>query len=173
MSGSVARTREEMLDFLRTHVRRVPGSDCLLWAGVRDGHGNPRISWHYRNLSARRLLVELIHGCSLSPDVQVVYTCDEVACMNEEHLQATSRTAVAELARFRGRLHGGAAHALAQALAKARQGAKLPIHEHGRVLQMRLEGLTFAEIGQRYGVTGPAVHAALARWTRIRGDTKW
>lgn len=164
------RTDAEMLDYLRTNVYRQKGSDCLLWAGFTDRHGNPRVHWKHRHFSARRLLLVLARGAALHPRLLVTPTCHERLCMNEEHLKVVTKRTVSELARERGTLHGGTAHALAQAMSKARKGARLPITQREEVLRMRAQGMTFDQIGERYGVSGAGVHNALTRWSRIYGD---
>lgn len=160
-------TADEMLAYLRTHVRTQ--DECLIWAGCDSRR--PIVMWARKRHSARRLLLELA-GRALS-DRQVVYsTCGRTHCMNEAHLRIGTRAQMLRSKSSNGLLHGGVVHSLAIARARA-AGARLPITERFNVSRMRSEGRVWREIAERYGVHLSAPQKQLKNWERIFGPSAY
>lgn len=153
-------TPEQMLAWLTEHVRL--DGECRIWAG-RKRRGLPIVQWRHDRWMARRLLW-VLSGRDLPHGHMVFDTCGNHACMNIRHLRAGTRD---EMYKVAPRRHGaGAGITLAIALADR---AKMGIRERGAVASMLAQGMTYTEIGRRYGVTGGAVSQAVARWNRMAG----
>lgn len=153
-------TPEQMLAWLTEHVR-IDG-DCRIWAG-RKRRGLPIVQWRHDRWMARRLLWTL-SGRELPHGHMVFDTCGNRGCMNLKHLRAGTRD---EMYKVAPRKHS-AGIGVKVAIAVAGR-AKLGVRERDSVARMRADGMTFTEIGRRYGVTGCAVSQAVARWSRMSG----
>lgn len=83
------KTPAEMLDWLRTNVRRTD-DDCLIWAGSRTYQGFPKLVWRGKPYLAKRLLAELLNRKPRGQ--QCAYSsCGVRDCVAEVHLRVSSR----------------------------------------------------------------------------------
>ena len=153
-------TAEQMLDFLRTHVRR--DGDCLIWAGAIGSSGYPKITWNYHEHSARRLLLTLAGKKPRAKSV-VIASCDNPACMSEAHIQSVGRLTWG--AKHAGTMHSGAKHSLAVALGRSKN-ARMPITKAREVLAMRARGMTYRQIGDQFGFDRTSVGHSIQAWAR-------
>lgn len=160
-------TAEEMLAYLRTHVRHR--DDCLIWAGACKH--TPIVMWDYKRYSARRLLIELA-GRPLSSGQVVYSTCGSTHCMREDHLRVGTRAAMLRGKSKIGLLHGGTSHGLAIARGRA-SAAKMPIHERFNVARMRAEGWAWKRIAAHYGVHLSAPQKQLKTWEGLFGPAAY
>lgn len=64
------------------HTKKV--GECLEWTRCFNTDGYPRI---FPNIKVHRLLYELLHGEDLTGKV-VRHSCDNIRCLNPEHLQS-------------------------------------------------------------------------------------
>lgn len=154
------RTRAEVLEWLRTHVRI--DDDCRIWAGVTNSPGYPIIWWAGQRWSARMLLLKLL-GKPM-PDRPIVWsTCGHILCMEPSHLMAGTRRDMLAWMQRQGRFQSGTPRALSSARNRhARMGMR-----HARaVAQAVAEGRSTAEIAAQYDVHPSAVGHALRRWRR-------
>lgn len=168
MTGRKPLSPEAMLSYLQEHVY-VDG-DCLLWAGYTHETAGPRVMWRRQAWLARRLLVTLM-GRTLSRRERVYDICGEARCMNPEHLRVGKHRDAMRQAAKEGAFPSGARRSLMAALGRARK-ARLGIHDAPTVLQLRASGMTYRQIGERYGVTASAVGHAIAAWRRA-GVAEW
>lgn len=158
----------EMLAWCRENVRIDQDSGCWIWAGSVNVAGYPIVGWKRKSRQVRRLTLELERGTDLGK--RVVYaTCDCRRCVNPAHLRVASRKVASRESAKKGRYPLGAVRSLAAAVGKARRGARLPVTERNNVLQLRAQGLSYTEIGLRYGVVGDRVRRALRNWERALG----
>lgn len=163
-------TREEIRAYLDQHVR-VSDDGCMVWAGsTRKGY-IPDVQWAGRRYSARRLIMEL-DGKPVS-ERQVVYTiCGTHNCVNPEHLRIGSRLQMNRAKARHGLSSSGPRHALAIAAGKAAR-AKIPITERFAIARMRADGMTWAQIADRYGTHISAPHKQLKTWEAIFGPAAY
>ncbi len=107
----MSRGSRSLQDRFRENVSPVTRGDCILWTGniAVDGYG--RI-WHNgQSMRAHRVAWLLTHG-ELPTDKDVLHKCDNILCVNVEHLflgtQATNCYDMAMKGRVRNqtvRLH--------------------------------------------------------------------
>lgn len=64
-----------------------PEGDCMIWQGVLNGTGYPRVTVKGVRISARDLLMRLLEREKPFPTAVVRATCGKKACMNEDHLR--------------------------------------------------------------------------------------
>lgn len=157
-----AKTPEQMLEYLQTHVYR--DGDCLLWAGPTfRANGAPRVGWMRKSYLARRLMLSLL---GRDPGTkEVTHRCEQRACMNEKHLIVLEHKALIRRAARQGHWQTGAIRSMRAAVGKAKT-AKLPITEARKVMKARARGETYQAIGDRYGVHATRVFSALKAWRR-------
>lgn len=154
---------DEVLRDLRELVRRVPESDCLVWAGGRQRGTLPMYRRGRVNMSARRLLVGLLRGQAVSSRFKVTTTCDTPCCVFEGHLVVVEHGAFIRRLATAGKLPTGVMRSMAIAKGMAPR-ARLGIAHARDVARMRADGADYKTIGARYGVTTAAAHAAMRRW---------
>jgi len=166
--GSKSFQRDELIEYLRTHVYR--DGDCLRWAGTTTGDGYPQLMWMGQIYRARRLLIALTEG-PLRADQCIWSKCGSKSCMAREHLVVGTRAAMVKHMAREGRTVRGAQRAIVVALGRAPR-ARLPITEAHNVMRLRAEGWTLARIGEKYGVHFSAVSKAIHGWQRS-GALSW
>lgn len=165
--GQRSATTEEMLEYLRTHVRIDRDTGCHRWAGVMNGR-RPYVKWLGRNQDARRLLVTLA-GRALTRKLCVWTSCAEPDCMNEAHIRVGTYKQAAQAAARRGAYLSGTARSVASLAGRTRGGVVLPLEERPNILRMQLEGRTLQQIADQYGCSKPNVWARLRTWERTLG----
>lgn len=159
---------EAMLAYLQEHTYR--DGDCLVWAGPFHAQGEPRIMWNRKQWVARRLLVTL-SGRPLRDKDRVFDTCGNRKCMTLAHLKVGTHAQAHQQRVKEGAYLSGARRSLIVAMSRAKT-ARMGIDKAPEVLQLREQGWTYKQIGERYGVTGAAVGHALAAWRRA-GVSEW
>lgn len=154
----------EMLAWLTENVR-IDEDGCRIWAGTRTIENTPKVSWHRKEHSAKRLLLELL-GRPPKRGHVTWSICGKPLCMNPDCVKSGTHKAAASHHKARGAYQSGAMRSLSSAIGRAKT-AKLPITERAAVYRLRAQGLTLREIGERYGVRGSAVGHAIDTWRRI------
>lgn len=157
-----AMTKEQMLEYLQTHVYR--DGDCLIWAGSVSVSGNPRITWNKKIYLARRLMLQLMGVWVIGK--KVTESCDHKLCMNKAHLLVLSQKQVMNRAAKKGHWQVGAIRALRAAMGKA-STAKLPVTEARNVMKMRADGVKPKDICAKYGIDGRNLNRHEKTWKRI------
>lgn len=164
---AVARTNEQVLEFLRTNVYRDKDSDCLLWAGKYQD-GTPMFSWHGSSLSVRRLLLRM-QGRQINRGQFAYAGCGNMSCVNEAHIAVESSTSRTIRTYSLGRNQRGNVRGLsvARGIAEKRQ-PKLSLMKHSRELaDMLASGRPVREIAEHYNCTTTHVYAQVKRWRRM------
>lgn len=69
----------------------VLDNGCWHWGGAKAKKGQPVISYNGETKQVRRLAYELAHGPLPSPRLFVLPKCQDVGCINPEHLFLASR----------------------------------------------------------------------------------
>ncbi len=157
------KTPAEMLDFLRTHVRR--DEDCLIWAGATDTSGYPKISWHGKAQSAKRLLATLVGRAPHRR--QVVYaSCGNVRCMAEDHMRVGSKAQAYAAAAKNGGNRPGVHRSLAVALGRSTK-ARMGFRQAPDVYRMLDAGASYAQIAERFGVHKSQIGHSVKTWKRM------
>lgn len=166
-AGRRVPTEAQVLELLRTHVH-IDG-DCRIWAGAVRG-GYPSHYWRGTRRNARHTLLALT-GRPLQPRHQCWSTCGHRLCIAEDHLRSGTRRQALQAASRRGAFMRGMPKSLLIAVARGRT-ARLPITRAREAARMRLEGRTWREIGEHFGVSASAAHVALKRWSAT-GLLQW
>lgn len=157
------RTPEQMLDFLRTHARR--DESCLIWAGAKDASGYPKVTWHGKTQSAKRLLANLIGRAPHRR--QVVYaSCGNILCMSEAHMRIGNRRHAHASAKKNGGSPTGVHRSIAVANGRA-PGARMGYQRAPEVFRLLDAGATYRQIGERFGVDKSNVYHAIRAWSRM------
>jgi len=161
--GRPSLSPEKMLVFLQEHVYR--------WAGYTHETAGPRVTWRRQAWIARRLLVTLLSGRQLRDKDCVFDTCGNRKCMTLAHLKVGTHAQAHQQRVKEGAYLAGARRSLIGAMSRAKT-SRMGIDKAPAVLELREQGWTYKQIGERYGVTGAAVGHALAAWRRA-GITEW
>lgn len=71
---------------VRQRIRVTDG--CWLWTGARsgDGYGILHVRPH-GNIRAHRLVYETVHACTLLPGYVIHHVCQNILCVNPDHLE--------------------------------------------------------------------------------------
>lgn len=160
-------TDDELLDYLRTNVRR--DGECMIWAGCVNERGYPILKHRYRQVLARRTLAKL---SGLDIDRKLVWsTCDNIACMAPEHMRTGTRKQFWTHLERHGRVAATATRSLSNALSAAkRPGVRLSIANAADVYERIAAGESYRVIGDVYGVTRKAVQKCVTNWRRAGVD---
>jgi len=158
--GRRSGTEAELLDWLRTHVRR--DDECLVWAGCYQRGKTPVIRWRRKTWMAGRLLVTLARG-PVPKGWRVFSTCGTPGCIAEQHLRTGTAAAHCRWRAAQGMNMRGIVPALQVAMARA-PTARAGLARRQEAIEARAAGDTWAVIGARMGVQGQAVRRMVARW---------
>lgn len=156
------RSKPEMLDWLRTHVRLQ--DDCRIWAGYTNSAGYPIICWLPRGdrIPARSLMLELL-GRKMPPRPVTWSTCGNRLCMEPAHLMVGTRADMVRWISAERRYSTGPARSVAIAIGRA-PNARMGM-SHARVIAQAIaSGSTHQAIAAEYNVDPSAVGHALRRW---------
>lgn len=126
-------------------IERIPFSGCWIWTGCIQKKGYGHIFHQGTVKKAHRLSYEAWCG-TIPPEMQVLHRCDIPSCVNPEHLfLGTTQDNLNDRQSKKRHAHG-ITHARAKLIER-----DIPI-----IRQLRESGLTYEEIGRRFGVTcGP------------------
>lgn len=78
----------EAMAWIKAHLGHS-GDECLIWPFAKDKTGNARIRHKGRNITAARLMCELVHGAPEPGQTDCAHSCGNghLACMNPKHLR--------------------------------------------------------------------------------------
>ena len=145
-------TKQDFYDMLR------PNGDCLEWTGAktRDGYGLTRID--RTTVYTHRLALEL-EGINVNK--LVLHSCDNPSCCNPAHLRIGTHQDNMNDMHNRNRAN--------KARGERASGAKLTEQDVHDIRHLRNQGLTLAELADRFSVTNVAIHRIVHRksWTHI------
>lgn len=154
-----AKSPEQMLDYLQTHVR-VDGK-CRIWAGVITEQGHAKINWRRRPYRAQRLMLDLMGERVLA---RVWSVCGHSACMTRAHLRNDTVAAYNQWMYDVGIMPRGRQRAVRVALGR---DTKLGIRAVPMLRSLRAEGLTYRQIGARLGAHPSTIGHLLRRWDAL------
>lgn len=135
-------------------VRRVHGSDCIVWTGQLMPEGYGRVHTSGGGEYAHRVAFFLEHG--YLPDGVIRHICDVRQCVNPDHLEPGTQAENVEDMVHRGRHLYGEKH-------KSAILREADIHDID--YKSRIEGRTDADIADDYGVTSSTIAQAVTRKT--------
>jgi hypothetical protein len=124
---------------------------CWNWTGCLERTGYGRFKSHGRKHSAHRVAYELVNG-HIPDGLWVLHRCDNRRCVNPDHLfLGTPQDNVLDM------------------LKKSRHGQqKLNYERAAEMRRDRLAGLTYAELGKKYSVSGvTAYHTAKGTYWKV------
>lgn len=164
---TAARTKDEMLDHLRTNVYRERGTDCLLWAGQFQDT-TPMVTWCGSKLSVRRLLAKM-SGKQVGRGQWAYATCGNPQCVAEKHVGIESSASRAARVYASGLNPRGVARGLAVARGIAANGnPKLSLIKHSAELRdMLTSGASTTEIARHFRCTPEHVSSRIKRWREM------
>lgn len=143
-----------LLDRLFSRLLRS-SDDCWEWQGMRISKGYGKIRDGQRMVAVHRLMYESVHGVTLTPEQQVLHSCDNPCCCNPGHLSiGTNRDNIEDKIR------------------KDRSGKKLNIAKVQGVKVFLALGFTQVEIARMFGVN-PCTISRIAtgdRWSHLNED---
>lgn len=70
--------------WLEKRIERIPFSTCWYWTKSTNGHGRPKATIGGKSYLVHRLVCQHFNGVLLAPMVR--HTCDNILCVNPEHL---------------------------------------------------------------------------------------
>jgi hypothetical protein len=112
---------KESVYLTRFYAKTKPatdGSECLNWTACTQPNGYGKMSYKYRTVLAHRWIYEQMNNVTLPPDVMVLHSCDNRACVNLEHLRpGSAKDNMADMD-ARGRRNPGGAKGVANVSAK-------------------------------------------------------
>ena len=161
--GNRSGTEAELLDWLRTHVRR--DDECLVWAGSYQHERLPVVSWAGKKWMARRLLVTLARG-PVPKGWRVWATCGTEGCIAEDHLRVGSAGTHNRWVSAQGLYKTGLVHSLACSAGRAPR-AKMGLAKRQEAIDARAAGQSWAEIGARYGIAAKSAQRIVQRWDSV------
>ena len=139
-------------------VHEICDQCCWEWERSRS-HGYGQIRIQGKGHLTHRLAYELWHGIQLPPGVHVLHRCDNPPCCNPLHLfLGTQKDNVHDAAR-KGRYPYGERH----------KNTKISTAQVAQILQLRQEGETLKNIGERFGISQSQVSRIKLRQRRQRG----
>lgn len=132
--------------------------DCWEWTGYRSHVGYGTIFYQGKTRKAHRVSYEL-HYEPLPDDKFVCHHCDNPGCVNPAHLFVGTPADNSADMTSKGRAAAGSEHGMSKL-----QESDIPV-----IRRLAAEGLTFAEIGKRYGVTFQTIRCAVKRisWKHV------
>lgn len=151
---------------------RVAESGCWEWTGSRGKRPDGSVSYgtfsmkrgrRTRNVLAHRLAWMLVHG-AISDGQVVCHRCDNVLCVRPDHLFLG--TQAQNLADMRAKGRG----AVPSLKGERHPQAKLDETTVRSIRRLRAKGLTFAAIGERFGITAGTCHAITSGrlWSHVQ-----
>ena len=168
---NVPRLSEQDIDRFWFYVGPVTDQGCWLWWGYKDTSGYGRLQLN-RSTPAHRISYVLHYG-EQPGDALVCHICNNPPCVNPHHLYAgtaaeNSRDAVVAGTLFTAYGDAHWSRRMPQKVARGERvgGSKLTTLD---VYNIRAEyadgGVSYSELGRRYGVTHQAVRNLVLRKT--------
>lgn len=131
--------------------------DCWEWIRSKGNHGYGTFFLKGCKYQAHRVAYELYNG-ELIEGLVVMHTCDNVVCVNPNHLVAGTQADNVRDASAKGRARSGGGHP-----------QKLCTEDVRAILRLLGDGLSQQEIGRRFGVARETIREIARReiWKRV------
>lgn len=122
--------------------------DCWVWRGrcLQSGYGQLIVK--KKVLLAHRVAFELTHG-HIPPGLEICHRCDNPPCVNPAHLFCGSHADNMRDMKTKGRQSRGA-----RPYRDGHRNAKLNADSVREIRSLHQQGMSFVELGRRYGVSG-------------------
>lgn len=102
--------REPLQDRVFRNVRKTEG--CWFWDGLKNNLGYGRIRVKGRTVKAHRVMFELTHNVTLTPEQVIRHSCDTPSCVNPAHLLIGSQLDnIADMRERKRHAHGETSYA--------------------------------------------------------------
>ena len=149
------------------HARCTEVGDCWEWQGGTTGTGHPCVRHDGKTVLVRRLVMQLA-GRPLRPSDRAMTTCENILCVNEDHLtQRTHRQVMARQGEL-GKLSEPARTAKIAATQRTRRG-KITMDDARAI---RASDETHEQAALRYGIH-PSKIASIRQyrcWRELEGN---
>jgi hypothetical protein len=138
-------------------------NSCWIWTGTKNGLGYGQLHRGGRSVQAHRAAWEITHGRPVPDGLCVCHNCpdgDNRLCCNPEHMFLGTKTENNADRNRKGRQVQGERHL----------SAKLTPEKIREATRLRSEGLTFVQLGERYGVAATNISRAVQgkSWKSVR-----
>jgi len=148
---------------------RITKATCWEWTGALNEKGYGLVGVDGRTPKAHRVAWELTHG-PIPDDACVLHRCDNPACCNPDHLFLGSRADnnADMLAKGRHRSRVDTRTPLDQCLyarGEDHHKAKMTVDTVRALRADRERGLSYSELGAKYGIDASAAYKIVARKT--------
>ena len=135
-------------------MQKAGPDECWLWTGGLQGKGYGQFyDGDHRAVGAHRYSWEIANSRPIPAGMQVMHSCDNPPCVNPAHLSVgTCKDNLTDCG-DKGRRRGNTTS----------RGGHTPKFAPEVVAALRAEGLTFAAIGQRLGISPATALRTLRR----------
>jgi len=136
---------------------------CWDWNGTKNNAGYPLFSYMGRMISATKTAYGLYYKRRIPKGWVVSHTCDNVACMNPDHLYITSRSDLTQELYKTGRMKP------ADQKGANNPNSKLTEDDVRTIRQKKAEGVTHNVLAEEYGVTKTTISQIYNRklWAHV------
>jgi hypothetical protein len=135
---------------------------CWLWQRGKQSGGYGQVKVGKKQCKAHRIAFELFYGVTLTPEINLLHSCDNPPCCNPFHLREGTKKENVQDSIDRKR------RASKKGLANGR--AKVTPEEVLEIRRIYTEELiSKAALGRRYGLSGTAINYIVTNqhWTEI------
>lgn len=87
-------------------TKSIEEGDCWIWMGGYSSTGYPVIRRFEQNITLRRVIITELKNKPLRDDQPVRMTCQNKGCVNPDHAQPSTLSAIAALAGKQGKFSG-------------------------------------------------------------------
>ena len=135
----------EAINFLFSHIKTLPNSDCLYYTTKRKQGTYPQFQINDQYIRLNRLVLECKLERSIEHGKIACHTCDNTLCVNPEHIYEGTRSDNTQDSINRKRYHRfkGEDHGMAY----------LTEEKIKKAFNLRLQGMTIASIAEQLNCT--------------------
>ncbi len=138
-------------------------SGCWTWNGTSNNAGYPLFSYKGRMVSASKTAYRLFHKKDIPNGFVVSHSCENVQCVNPEHIFVTSRSKLVKNLYATGKMKAP------QQKGADNPNAKLSEADVREIRRKKKEGSTHDELAAQFGVTKTTISQIYNRklWSHI------
>ena len=136
---------------------------CWDWTGTSNNAGYPLFSYKGRMVSASKTAYKLNYEEDIPGGHVVSHTCDNVKCVNPDHIYVTSRSDLVKDLYKSGKMKAP------EQKGADNPNAKLSEEDVREIRRKKEEGITHEELAKEYGVTKTTISQIYNRklWSHI------